>query len=810
MKKKLLFSVLVLLLICSQIFSIQDKTYFIRGKVTDENGYPMAGAGVMLINTQIGTYSGSDGSYILQIRNEGILKLKFSFTGYEPVVKEISVPETLILDVSLAPRIAITGEVIVSATRAGSRTPVAYTNVTGDEISKGNTGQDLPYLIGLTPSLVETSEAGTGIGYTSLRIRGTDGSRINITIDGIPLNDAESQQVFWVDLPDLASTVDNIQVQRGVGTSSNGAGAFGATVNILTKTPENDPFAEISTTAGSFNTIKNRVMAGTGLLSGKFAFQLRYSDIHTDGYIKRTGSNNKSASFSGVYKTGRSFLKVNMIMGEEHTGISWWGVPSEMLAIDRRFNPAGEYTDESGNIRYYGNETDNYWQNHYQLIFGSNLNSDLTFHAALHYTHGKGYYEEYRENQVFSEYGIPPLTIDSSEITLSDLIRRKWISNDFYGAVYSLNYKKDKTEIILGGGTNLYDGDHYGRIIWMQYAGNTGEDFQWYLNNGKKIESSIYGKINYRLSERLTGFGDIQFRHISYRMNGPDDDLRDITQSHYFNFLNPKAGLFYSVTPQQDLYLSFSVAHREPTRADFKEASGDKEAIPRAETLFDSEAGYNLKTGKADLNINLYGMVYRDQLVPTGELSNVGYPIMTNVKNSYRTGIEISASLRASKSLNWNLNATFSRNKIPGFTEYYTDYNTSDWSSQYISRHLGTVDIAYSPSLTGSSDIIISCFERLKLHLISKYVGKQYFDNTMSRSRMLDPYFVSNMRIDFEPAVKKIRGVELQFLLNNIFNSKYESNAYGGNWSEDGIEKTWAYYFPQAGINFLAKLGLKF
>jgi iron complex outermembrane recepter protein len=810
MKSKLLFSVSAFLMFCLQILGTQDKAFIISGKVIDENGVPMAGAGITVVNTPLGTYSGSDGSYMLQIRNEGIFKLRFSFTGYEPVIKEISIPETLILDVSLVPRIAMTEEVIVSAIRAGSKTPVAYTNVTNNDIRKGNTGQDLPFLIGLTPSLVETSEAGTGIGYTSLRIRGTDGSRINFTLDGIPLNDAESQQVFWVDLPDLASSVDNIQVQRGVGTSSNGAGAFGASVNILTKNAENNPFAEISTIAGSFNTMKNTVMAGTGLLSKRFALQMRYSDIHSDGYIKRTGSNNRSASVSAVYKTNISFLKANIILGEEHTGISWWGVPSEMLKIDRRYNPAGEYTDESDNKKYYENETDNYWQNHYQLIFGTSLKPNLTLHAALHYTHGKGYYEEYREDQAFSEYGIPSITIDSSEITSSDLIRRKWISNDFFGAVYSLSFIKGKTDLILGGGTNIYDGDHFGRIIWMQYAGNTEKDFQWYLNHGKKAESSIYGKINYRLSERLTGFGDFQYRYISYKMNGPDDDLKDITQSHYFNFLNPKAGLFWTVTPQQDLYLSFSVANREPTRADFKEASGDKEATPRAETLFDAEAGYNLKTVPVDLSINIYGMFYRDQLVPTGELSNVGYPIMTNVKNSYRTGIEISASIRTSEVLNWNLNATLSRNKILDFTEYYTDYSTSDWTSQYRSRYLGKVDIAYSPSITGSSDMVFSLSDRLKIHFISKYVGKQYFDNTMNSARMLDPYFVNNVRIDFEPAVKKIRGVELQLLLNNILNAKYESNAYGGNWAEDGIEKTWAYYFPQAGINFMVKLGVQF
>ncbi|MDP4223381.1 MAG: TonB-dependent receptor [Bacteroidota bacterium] len=809
MAKKLIFSAFVLLMTCFQSFGVQPDTFIIRGRVTDEKGNPMTGATVIVVNTSSGTYTDQGGNYMLRVRSAGSFTLRYSFTGYESVVKQISIPETLIADATLQPHVAMIEEVIVSATRAGSTTPVAYTNINSEEIKQGNSVQDLPFLIGLTPSLVETSETGTGIGYTNLRIRGTDASRINVTIDGIPLNDAESQQVFWVDLPDLASSVNNIQVQRGVGTSANGAGAFGASVNILTENPGNEPFAEVSSTAGSFNTLKKMVSAGTGLISKKFALQMRYSDIHSDGYIKRTGTNDRAGAISGIFKTDRSFLKANIILGEEHTGISWWGVPAEMLSIDRRYNPAGEYTDASGNTKYYNNETDNYWQNHYQLIFGSSLNSYLSVHAALHYTHGKGYYEEYADNQTLSDYGLPPVNVDTFRISTSDLIRRKWLDNDFLGAVYSLTWRKGKTDFIFGGGSNIYDGDHFGRIIWMQYAGNTVNDYQWYLNKGKKNESDVYAKINYKLSDRLTAFGDIQYRYIAYRMRGPDDDLKDLTQSHFFSFLNPKAGLFLSVSPNQDTYISFSVAHREPTRADFKEASGDMEAMPRPERLYNAESGYNLRSSRADLGINLYGMFYRDQLVPTGELSNVGYPITTNVKNSYRGGIELSVSIRPAGFFNWNFNTTFSRNKILKLTEYFTNY-TSDGGSQYLSKYLGTVDIAYSPSLIGSSDLIFRPYDKLGIHLISKYVGKQYFDNTMSNDRKLDPYFVSNLRIDFDQALRQVKNIELQLLVNNIFNAKYESNAYGGNWFEDGTEKTWAYYFPQAGINFMARLGVKF
>jgi iron complex outermembrane receptor protein len=780
------------------------------GKVTDLNDDPLAGASIAIAGTYNGVQTGADGVYRLNGLKPGNYTIRFSYIGYETQVKDLEIVTDTLLDVRLRPMTVITDDVIISATRAGDKAPFAYTNIAGDILEKRNSGQDLPYLLSLTPSFIETSEAGNGIGYTNMRIRGTDASRINVTIDGIPLNDPESQQVFWVDLPDLASSVDNIQVQRGVGTSSNGAGAFGASINIQTRGIEKEPFAEINSSAGSFGTFKNNITTGTGLLKNKFAFQMRYSDLRSNGYIERTGSEHSSAFMSALYRTGKSLLKANIILGKEHTGIGWWGVPKDMLNINRRYNPAGEYTDENGVTQYYDNESDNYTQNHYQLIYSLKLSGNFSIHSALHYTKGKGYYEEYKEDDSFADYGLPSVIIGGAAFSETDLIRRKWMSNDFYGSVWSLNYRNERIEASFGGGMNLYNGDHFGRIIWMRYPGAAERDHQWYFNNGNKGEAGIYGKMSWSVSRTLSVFGDMQYRYIKYSLEGIDDDLKNIRQIHRFGFLNPKAGLFLTIASNQEAYLSFSVANREPTRTDFKEASGDNEATPRSERLFDTELGYKLRFAKSTFALNLYGMIYKDQLVPTGELSNVGYPIMTNVEKSFRTGAEITAGFIPADFITWDFSLTLSRNKILDFTEHYIDYNTSDWSSEYKSRRLGTVDIAYSPSVIAGSDLGIKIIHAIRLHFLSKFVGKQYFDNTMNRERMLDPYFFNNVMIDIEPEPKHLKGAGLQLLVNNIFNTKYASNAYGGNWFEDGTEKSWSYYFPQAGINFMLKLGLKF
>jgi iron complex outermembrane recepter protein len=794
----------------SDASGFQEKGCVVRGKVTDESGNPLAGAGIAIENGFFGVHSNSDGSYILSGLRTGTYRIRFSFMGYEAKIVEANVTGESVVNVSLVQKPLEAGEVIVNATRAGEHSPLAYVTIGNEALRNQNTGQDIPYILGMTPSLVETSEAGTGIGYTSLRIRGTDASRINVTIDGIPLNDPESQQVFWVDLPDLASSADNIQVQRGAGTSSNGAAAFGATVSIQTKSPENEPFAQISTSYGSFNTMKNTITASTGLLANKFALMMRLSQLHSDGYVRRTWSDHKSAYLSGVYRSGRSRVQANMILGEEHTGISWWGVPKEMLSIDRRYNPAGEYTDENGITRYYDNESDNYFQNHYQLLYSLRINDALNFNAALHYTTGEGYYEEYKDDDALSGYGLPEITIGDSTISSSDLIRRKWMKNDFSGMVWSLKYKKEKLEAVIGGAANYYYGNHFGRIIWMRNAGNIEKDYQWYLGHGAKSEISLYGKADYSVTDKISLFGDLQYRFIHYNIKGIDDDLKVLNSDHKYGFFNPKAGLFFSITPHQDAFFSFSVANREPTRSDFTEAAGDPNATPLPETLYDSELGYKIRSNKYSLGINLYCMYYKDQLVPTGELSSTGYPIMTNVAKSNRLGTELTAGIKPAGFFSWDISLTLSRNKIKDFTEYYTDYNTIDKSEEYKSKKLGTVDIAYSPDLISSSDMNFRVIKNLEMHLISKYVGSQYFDNTMSPDRKIDPYFVNNLMASFSPSIKGLKSAELQVLVNNVFNVKYESNAYGGNWYEDGREYTWSYFFPQAGRNFMIKAGFSF
>jgi iron complex outermembrane recepter protein len=808
--RRAIYSTLLSVLMLPALIASQDTGLTIKGRVTDLSGKALAGATVIIENSSYGLHTDSEGLYIIKGLKAGTCTLTCSFIGYETFVKEFKLVDDLTLNISLAAKTFQTGDVLVSATRAGKNAPLAFSEVGKDQVRKQNQGYDMPYILSLTPSFVETSEAGNGIGYTSMRIRGTDANRINVTIDGIPLNDAESQQVFWVDLPDLASSVDNIQVQRGAGTSSNGSGAFGATISLQTLNPENEPFAQIGSSVGSFNSFKNMVSAGTGMLGGKFGLTMRYSEIKSDGYIERTGSNHRSENITGIFRSGNAMLKANILIGEEHTGIGWWGVPKEMLPINRRYNPSGEYTDSAGNIKYYDNESDNYKQDHFQLTYSQKLGEFLSLHAAVHYTKGKGYYEEYAEDQSYSDYGLNNVALGDSVLTTTDLVRRKWLSNDFYGFIYSVKYQKDRLEVTAGGGVNSYLGDHFGNIIWMQYAGNTEKDYQWYFNKARKDEASIYAKINYSLSDKTSIFGDIQYRHILYKMSGIDDDLKDLGQEHNFGFFNPKAGIFYNITANQDAYISFSVANREPSREDFKEATGDPSAAPRPETLYDTETGYKIRSRNATLGVNFYGMIYRDQLVPTGQLSDVGYSIMTNVPDSYRAGVEISARIVPVSFIEWNLNLTLSRSRIRNFTEYYTDYNTEDGSSQYLSRNLGEVDIAYSPDVISASDIGFKIHKGAEIHFISKYVGKQFVDNTMSSERMIDPYFVSSLRLDYEPVIRKMKGVQFQILVNNIFNNLYISNGYGGNWFENGAEKSWSYYFPQAGTNFMVRLGLKF
>jgi iron complex outermembrane receptor protein len=782
----------------------------ITGRVTDEGGIPLAGASVVLDEAGTGVATDNEGRYALRGLPDGTYNLHISFTGYEPVDTLVQVSGSVVIDAELREALFLAGEVIVRGSRAGARTPVAHTTIGQDELRERDMTKDMPFLLSLTPSVVETSDAGTGTGYTSLRIRGTDASRINITLDGIPLNDAESQQVFWVDLPDLASSTGSIQVQRGVGTSTNGAGAFGASVNISTTTPPADAGASADMSYGSFNTSRLTAKAWTGLLGDRFSMIVRASQIHSDGYVDHSKADIRSAMVSGMWASPSDMIRFNVITGSETTGISWWGVPAEILPVNRKYNPAGEYTDSNGMTRYYEDETDVYTQNHYHLFHTHLFPGKVLMNTGIHLTTGLGYYEEQKSDRDPAEYGITAFMPYDPPVTETDMVQRKWLDNLFYGAIWSLIRQGEVAEWTLGGAVNRYDGDHYGNITWMEHPGNLIPGYEWYRNSGVKDEANVYGKMNIRVTGTVSAFLDLQMRNINYRFEGPDDDMKDLGGSHRFLFFNPKAGLFWNNGNGSEAFASVAVAHREPTRADYKDAAGDPDATPGRERLTDFEGGYSFRMQGIALGINLYYMSYLDQLVPTGKISNSGYPIMTNVPASFRTGVELTGSYRPARFAEIRLNTTVSRSRIKEFRNYYFNYNTSDWSEEYLYSDLGTVDIAYSPRVTGSAELKLNPLKQLAFIMTGKYVGRQYFDNTMSAARAINSYFVSNISASYDVKMKKEGELTFRFIVNNLLNTLYENNAYGGMWAEDGIEKTWAYYFPQAGISYTAGISLSF
>ncbi len=809
--KRIFLQFFVLLLTWVSALSVQqDNKYIISGTVVDEQGNPLPGAAIVIKGTYLGVTAGQGGTYIFKSLKYGQYMLEVSFLGYETVSREVILDSDKSVDFVLTETMIAADEVMVIGSRASERTPVAYTDLKKEEIGKLNTGQDLPFLLSSLPSLVETSEAGAGLGNTNFRIRGADPSRINITVDGIPVNDPESQQVFWVNMPDLASSVSDIQVQRGVGTSKNGAAAFGASVNFSTDMPSDEPYVEMSATAGSFNTFKGTVKLGTGLLKDRFKFDVRLSGLTTDGYIDYSGSDHRSLFLTGLYKSQIGTFKTNIILGEEITGISWWGVPAEVLDTARTYNPAGEYTDTFGNKEYYEDQKDNYDQYHFHLLYRKDIGDHLEINAAYHFTYGSGYYEQYREYEPLSDYDLPNWMFGPILIDHTDLVRRKWMLNNFYGGIAGLKYNNGNLQLSVGAGLNRYIGDHFGRVIWIRYAGWTEKDYQWYFNSSSKTDANVYARADYRLADRLSIFADVQYRNINYIMEGEDDDLLDLGINKTFNFFNPKAGIFMDINQNQNAFISLSVANREPTRANFKDAKGDPDATPRPETMYDFEAGYKISKTMFMAGINLYYMYYHDQLVPTGELSNTGYSIMTNVDRSYRAGLELTGAFKPFDFFEWDVNATLSRNIIKDFVESYVDYIEATDEEIPMTKDLGDVNIAYSPQMIMNSDISFLPLKRFGVHFISKYVSKQYFDNTNNEDRTIKPYFVNNIRLDYFFSLKGVENISLQLQVNNLFNTLYESNASGGNYYINGEEYTWANYFPQAGINYLARLSLRF
>ncbi len=783
---------------------------FIHGTVTDTKGEPLIGVNVVVDGTYIGTATNAEGEFHINLK-EGQYTLRVSHMGYETKFTDITVDDETRIRITLKRLSYLTEEVIVSATRAHSKVPMAYVDVSREEIEKRDFGQDIPFILNLTPSFVSSSDAGTGIGYSSFRIRGSDMNRINITLNGIPLNDSESHGVWWVNMPDLASSVENIQIQRGVGTSSHGAGAFGASLNLQTSTLNPNPYGEITTSAGSFNSLRNTLKLGSGMINDRFTFDARLSKVTSDGYINRASSDLKSFFVSGGMHNEKSIFKVNVFSGMEKTYQAWYGVPSSMLDIDRRqYNPAGRYTNDAGETVYYDNETDNYQQDHFQMFYSKEFSSALHLNTAIHYTRGYGFYEQYKADEDFADYGLGRFELGGEIIESSDLIRRKILDNDFYGMTYSLKYSRKKYDFTLGGAWNNYTGDHYGHIIWAGYADHIPKDYKWYFNAGDKKDFNIFGKADYRLVDNINLYGDLQYRTINYVIGGIDDDLRDISRDHDYHFFNPKAGIYFEFDDRQNVYLSYAVAHREPSRSNFKDSRPGE--IPGAERLGNIETGYNLRAKSINLNANLFYMNYRDQLVLTGEINDVGAAIMTNVPESYRTGIELLAGMRLSSRLEFSFNMTLSENRIKGFTEYVDNWDY--WSDpenepQQVERHLGNTELSFSPPLIAGGNILWNPAGNFNINLSGKYVDRQFIDNTSSRERMLDEYFFSDLRFDYLMESPWFGQLGFNLMIGNIFNAKYETNAWIYRYINQGEEQRMDGFFPQAGRHFFIGVSVR-
>ncbi|MDP3435226.1 MAG: TonB-dependent receptor, partial [Bacteroidota bacterium] len=783
-------------------------------------GERLIGANLAILNSFSGTTTDLNGAYLFKNLKAGTYNLTISYIGYEKQTAEVKISSNQTLDLVLKQDNFLAEEVLVSATRVKEKTPVAFTTVEKSAIQDKNMGQDIPYLLGLTPSFVATSDAGTGVGYTNFRIRGTDLNRINVTVNGIPMNDAESHGTWWVDIPDLASSTDNIQVQRGVGTSTNGAAAFGATINLQTTTINKDAFAEYSTSAGSFGSMKHSFGLGSGIIKENFTFDARLSKISSDGFIDRASSDLKSFFLSGGYFTPNTILKVNIFSGLEDTYQAWNGVPSVRLNNDatgmQRYADHYLYSQKqvdemvnsdsrTYNLYTYENEIDHYQQDHYQLLFSHKLNEVLHVNASLFYTAGNGYYEQFKENRKLADYLITPPVYGGETIKKSDLIRRKWLANDFYGTTFSVNRKLETNEFTFGGGYNVYDGNHFGKVIWARNAGNSEMNHEWYRGTGLKKDFNVYAKYNYELVENLNLFADFQYRKIEYSIDGLDDDLRDLKQSHSFEFFNPKLGIYYQLNDQQNMYVNFARANREPNRSNYVDADPDGKQ-PTFETLNDFEFGYKFNTSRLALGVNAYFMFYQNQLILTGEINDVGAPIMTNVDNSFRAGIELMAGMKLTEKLKWDVNVTLSKNKIKDFTDYVDDWDNGG----QIATALGTTDLAFSPEVIANSQISWMAAKGLNVSLQTYSVSKQYIDNTASDDRKLNGYLLNNLKMTYRVPQKFAKELNLHLMVNNLFDTEYENNAWVYSYVLGGERFAMDGYFPQAGIHFLVGLNMRF
>ena len=682
----------------------------------------------------------------------------------------------------------------IRAVRAEKNYPFTQNLITKRNIEKNNVGQDIPFLLNQIPGAVVNSDAGNGIGYTGIRIRGTDASRINFTLNGIAYNDAESQGVFLVNLPDFLSSTNSIQVQRGVGTSANGPGAFGATINLMTNEVQEKAYATLSNSIGSFNSFKNTIKTGTGLINGRYTIDARLSNISSDGYIDRSSSKLQSFYVSAASIKEKSSLRLNVFSGKEKTGQAWYGVTEEQLSTNRKFNSAG--TEKPGTP--YENETDNYTQTHYQLFYNKKINTKWDFNAAVFATTGNGYYEQYKAQQSYATFGLPNFQLGGDILFETDLIRQLWLDNLYRGTNFSFQKKYKNNEIILGGGSSIYDGNHFGKIIWAQ-AG-IDKDFKWYDLDARKQEQHLFGKWLHKYND-FHFFGDLQARNVSYNIEGFRNNP-GLKIDQKWLFINPKIGFRYTKN-NNSLFASYAIANKEPNRDDFEASTTE---IPKHETLNDLELGFERNTKRLKLAVTAYYMHYRNQLVLTGKINDVGAYTRTNIPVSYRAGIEIESNFIINDKLQFNNNIAFSRNKVKQFTEYYDDYDAGGQKTNFYNN----ADIAYSPAVVENATLSYKPFNNTEIRLNSKYVSRQYLDNTSRKDRSLDPFFIQDLIINqiFKP--RGLSSIELILQVNNLWNKLYAPNGYTFSYLFNNQVSINNYYYPMAERNLMVGLNINF
>ncbi len=818
--KKYFFISLLLTCLATQFSFAQFR---LMGMVKDAKNIPISGVVISIENTQLQVISDVDGIFIINKLRPGTHTLWLRSMGFENKMEVVEITGDKEITILLTNKPHLADEVIVSATRTGNNAGMAVSLYSKDEIEKMNTGQDLPYLLQMLPAVVATSDAGNGIGYTGIRIRGSDASRVNVTINGIPVNDAESQLVYWVNMPDFASSAENIEVTRGAGVSTNGAGAFGGTINIQTAHVSDSAYVQSSNAAGTFNTFKNNLSFGTGLLRNNISLEGRLSSIKSNGFIDRGSSDLQSLYLSTAWKNANTIVRFNLFTGKEVTYQSWYGVPESRIKGDE--SAMQEYIIRNGlneeesenllnsgrtyNYYTYDDQTDNYRQDHYQLLFSHSFKSTWLLNIALHATKGNGYYEEFKSNQSLSDYAIADVVLNDTIITTTDLIRRRWLDNLFYGTTWTLKGNIiDNFTLTFGGGVNRYDGDHFGEVIWAEYAGNSDIRQRYYENNAVKDDLNAYLRGEWEISRQLHLFGDLQLRRVDYRFTGPNEDGLPAPQEAGLQFFNPKMGVTYRPRMNMTIYGSVSIANKEPNRNDYTESSALSR--PKPESMIDYEAGVKYASKRFNSGMNFYYMDYYDQLVLTGKVNDVGSYTRTNINRSYRAGMELELAVQLLKKMILQGNVTLSDNRIKNYVEYTDSYDIDfNYTGQQAEVFKNT-SIAFSPQIISNIQLQYQPFPNTEASFIVRHISKQYLDNTENEASILPAYTVGDIRISYSPTFKFCKKIRFDLLMNNVFSTLYESNGYTFGYLYDNTRIRENFYYPQAGFNFMGQVTLRF